>query len=158
MSTTETSILDDIIESAAKKRRWLILPLYGRIIVIFSTIAGGLLNTLILAGALFTEEGHDLFKPGERIPIIMAALILLTFFLGNLFLWMEKKSAIYWGYASSVCALVVTLGIANFLNQLTKTPMSTMLPLVLLYVSFIFQLRKIRKNWMENGVTKRELS
>lgn len=158
MNTTETSLLGDMQDIVQKKRRFHMLPVYCRVMVIIGSILGGfftLSTTYFLFVAIFTGS---IFHLRPALFNTFCIILTLTFCLGNALIWAEKKEAIGIGRAACICGMFVSfsfIGI-NFAQNLLLLFICP-LPLIILYIMLYIKLGQISTVWKNEGISLQEL-
>lgn len=156
MNMNDISILDGIMESTATKRRWHMLSFYTRTLVILGIILYPLLISYIIYDFILTSlRQFDIFL--FVMDLFFGTFIGLTF-LGNWFLWKEKRNAILWGYFTPVVPVLFFLVITTIAAASnTASFIIRTIPPLALFAPLIFNLIKIRKRWKEEGVSSADL-
>ncbi|MFB6453884.1 hypothetical protein ACE38W_01335 [Chitinophaga sp. Hz27] len=155
MSIHEPSILDDILETTQQKRRWHMLPLLSRILIVFGTICGGLLSSLLLFGIVYNCF-VNLYPPAVLNSVQFSLCLTAIYFLGNLLLWMEKRLAISWGKASYFAALLISVGIAKSFSAGPITFMIIILPFLIIIAYQTFILFRVSHQWKNQSISRRQ--
>ncbi|NIG54789.1 hypothetical protein [Chitinophaga sp. Cy-1792] len=138
-----------------KKRRWQLLPVFTKVLVIPGTLAG-----TFITGSLLILIIKDRFWSWDA-PFLLMLLTCLLYFMGFLFICLEKRYVIGWAYASSILGVLLSIGAGREISLYASTPLIiilTAVPFGGLHALLFVVLLRVRRNWKTIGASKSEMN